>query len=56
MKKLSFPNYELLDDVDTAYENFIPKIMGVTDNQKTVKTNALRVYRKIGLMLKSWQK
>ena len=42
MKKLSFPNYELLDDVDTAYENFIPKVMGVTDNLAPSKNKRIK--------------
>ena len=32
LRKLSFPNYELFDDIDTAYENFIQKVMPVIDN------------------------
>ena len=57
LTRLSFPNYELFDEIDTAYENFIQKVMAVIDNLKsTSKTNALRVHRKTGLMLKSRKK
>ena len=49
---MSFPNYELFEDIDTAYENFLQKFMAVIDNA-FLKTNALRLDRKIGLILKS---
>ena len=56
-RKLSFPNYKLFDDTDTAYKNFIQKVMVVIDNPAyPAKTNALRVHCKTGLMLKSWKK
>ena len=32
LRKLSFPNYKLFDNVDKAYENFIQKIVAVFDN------------------------
>ena len=32
LRKLSFPDYELFDEIDTAYENFIQKVMAVIDN------------------------
>ena len=32
LRKLSFPNYELFDDIDTAYEKFIQKVVPVIDN------------------------
>ena len=32
LRKLSFPNYELFDNIDTAYERFIQKVMAVIDN------------------------
>ena len=56
LRKLSFLNYELFDDIDTAYENFIQKVMAVIDNLAPNKNNALRLHHKIGLMLKSWKK
>ena len=52
LRKLNFPNYELFEDIDTAYENFLQKFMAVIDNA-FLKTNALRLDRKIGLILKS---
>ena len=52
LKKLSFPNYELFDDIDKAYENFIQKVMAVTDNLAPGKNKRIKVHRKIGLMLK----
>ena len=30
--KLSFPNYELFDDIDKTYENFIQEVVTVIDN------------------------
>ena len=30
--KLSFPNFELFDDIDKTYENFIQKVVTVIDN------------------------
>ena len=47
--KSSFPNYELFDDIDKAYENFIWKVMAVIDNLAPSKKQ-LRVHCKIGLM------
>ena len=32
LRKLDFPNYELFDDIDKAYQNFIQKVMTVIDN------------------------
>ena len=32
LRKLSFLNYELFDDIDKAYKNFIQKVMEVIDN------------------------
>ena len=42
LRKLSFPNYELFDDTDKAYENFIPKVMAVTDNLALSKNKRIR--------------
>ena len=56
LKKLSFPNYELLDDIDTAYANFIKRSWQLLIILHLVKTNASRVHHKIALMLKSWKK
>ena len=32
MRKITFPNYEIFDDINTAYENVIQKLMAVIDN------------------------
>ena len=32
LRKLSFPNYELFDDIDKAYENFFQKVLAVIYN------------------------
>ena len=39
LSKLSFPNYELFDNSDKAYKNFIPKVMTVIDNYLTHSNN-----------------
>ena len=43
LRKLSFPNYELFDDIDTAYENFIQKVMAVIDNIAPSKNKRINV-------------
>ena len=40
--KLSFPNYELFDDNDKAYENFIQKVMAVIDNLALSKNKRVK--------------
>ena len=42
LRKLSFPNYELFDDIDTAYENFIQKVMAVIDNLAPSKNKRIK--------------
>ena len=42
LRKLSFPNYELFDDIDTAYENFIQKVMAVIDNLASSKNKCIK--------------
>ena len=39
---LSFPNYELFDETDTAYENFIQKVMAVIDNLAPCKNKRIK--------------
>ena len=43
MGKLNFPNYELFDDFDKAYENFIQKVMAVIDNLARSKNKRIKV-------------
>ena len=42
LRKLSFPNYELFDGIDTAYENFIQKVMAVNDNLASSKNKRIK--------------
>ena len=56
LRKLSFPNYELFDDIDNAYENFIQKMMAVIDNLESSKNKCIKGTSNIGLMLKPWKK
>ena len=42
LRKLSFPSYELFDDIDTAYENFIQKVMAVIDNLAPSKSKRIK--------------
>ena len=42
LRKLSFPNYELFDDIDKAYENFIQKVMAVIDNLAASKNKSIK--------------
>ena len=56
LRKLSFPNNQLFDDIDTAYKSSFKRSWQLLIILHPVKTNALRVHRKIGLMLKSWKK
>ena len=42
LRKLSFPNYELFDDIDKAYENFIQKVMAVIDNLAPSKNKRIK--------------
>ena len=42
LRKLSFPNYELFGDIDKAYENFIQKVMAVTDNLAPSKNKRIK--------------
>ena len=41
LSKLLFPNYELFDDIDKAYENFIQKVMAVIDNLASSKNKRI---------------
>ena len=41
--KVYFPNYESFSDVNKAYENFIQKLMSVTDKLALLKLNELKV-------------
>ena len=41
-EQLSFPNYELFDDIDKAYENFIQKFMTVIDNLAPSKNKRIK--------------
>ena len=43
MGKLNFSNYELFDDFDKAYENFIQKVMAVIDNLARSKNKRIKV-------------
>ena len=42
LRKLSFPNYELFDGIDTAYENFIQKVIAVIDNLAPSKSKRIK--------------
>ena len=42
LRKLSFLNYELFDDIDTAYENFIQKVIAVIDNLALSKNKGIK--------------
>ena len=42
LRKLSFPKYELFDDIDPAYENFIKKVMAVIDNLASSKNKGIK--------------
>ena len=42
IRKLSFPKYELFDDIDAAYENFIQKVMSVIDNLEPIKNKRIK--------------
>ena len=42
LRKLSFPSYELFDDIDTAYENFIEKVVAVIDNLAPSKNKRIK--------------
>ena len=42
LRKLSFPNYELFDDIDQAYGNFIQKVMAVIDNLAPSKNKRIK--------------
>ena len=39
---IGIPNYELFDDIDTAYENFIQKVMAVIDNLAPSKNKRIK--------------
>ena len=41
-RKLSFPNYELFDDIDKAYENVVQKVMAVIDNLAPSKNKRIK--------------
>ena len=43
LKKISFPKYQLFDEIDTGYENFIQKVMVVTDNLTPSKSQNLYI-------------
>ena len=42
LRKLIFPNYELLDDIDTTYEKFIQKGMAVIGNLAPSKSKHIK--------------
>ena len=42
LRKLSFPSYELFDDIDKAHEIFIQKVMAVTDNLALSKNKSIK--------------
>ena len=42
LRKLSFPNYELFDDIDKVDENFIRKVMTGTDNLAPSKNKCIK--------------
>ena len=42
MRKLSFHNYEIFDDIDTAYENFIQKVMATINNLASSKNKRIK--------------
>ena len=42
LRKLSFPNYELFDDVGRAYENFFQKFVAVIDNLAPSKNKRIK--------------
>ena len=41
LRKLSFPNNELFDNIDKAYENFIQKVIAVVDNLALSKNKCI---------------
>ena len=47
LRKLSFPNYELFDNINTAYENFIQKVIAVIDNLAPSKNKSIKGTSKI---------
>ena len=53
LRKLFLPNYELFDDIDKAYENFIQNVIAVIDNLSSSKYNRFIGHRKTDLMQKS---
>ena len=53
LRKLSFPNYGLFDEIGKAYENFTQKVMADIDSLAPSKK---KTHCKIGLMLKLWTK
>ena len=42
IRKLSFPNYELFDNIDEAYENFIKNFLAVIDNLASSKNKCIK--------------
>ena len=42
LRKQSFPNYQVFDDIDTAFENFIQKVMAVIDNLALSKNKRIK--------------
>ena len=51
--KVYFPNYENFSDVSKAYENFIQKLMSITDKLAPFKTKQVKkVIHRNGLMEK----
>ena len=42
LRKLSFPNNELFDDIDKTYENFFQKVMSVIDNLAPSKSKRIK--------------
>ena len=58
LRKLSFPKHELFDDIGKTYENFIQKVMAVSNNLEPSSSKHIKgsFDRRTGLMLKSWKK
>ena len=57
LRKLKLSNDELFDGFRKAYEKFIQKVMGVTDNLVPSKSKLVNpIHHKIGLMLTFWKK
>ena len=42
LRKFNFPNYEVFDDIDKAYKNFIQKVIAVIDNLATSENKHIK--------------